>query len=302
MDYYNSNLDVFLDTPIVGVRYPLQLLFDYEDRHIEECRRKVAESRRIAKKPKPKRVRQKEVVSEDEEEKRARGRRERELAAALFADDAAPKQKTSEQRRLQMDDEELLKNGLPSDWDEELFGPWVPDSPEKQDVAVAPVAPTAMMMHPRSTASASKVSTPRNRTASYSVPPLRGERIAGRNRNFSPYKSPKDSNRNQVGNFDPLFDVSPESQEKARTPAKASILASEPPSSRQVTVSGFQQIDMDGDIPIANTADATKNESAPIDLSMDDIPAAEPTSQTRQRQQSEVTEPACQTPAMADRD
>ena len=103
MDYYNSNLDIFLDLPIEGPRYPLQILFDYEDRYIEECRRMVAESRRVVKKSKPRRVKQREVESEDEESKRAREKRERELAAALFADDDAPKQKTPKKRRPQID-------------------------------------------------------------------------------------------------------------------------------------------------------------------------------------------------------
>lgn len=248
MDYYKSNLDIFLDLPIEGSRYPLQLLFDYEDRYIEETRRVVAESKRVIKKPKPRRVRPKEVESEDGEERSARERRERALAAALFADDEAPKQKTPKKMRPQMDDEDLQKEGPPSDWDEELFGPWVPDSPEKSE-SQAPVAPMAMMQQPRGTASPSNVSTPRNRDASYSVPPLSGEEIAGRNQGLSPYKSPKASNRKDAGGFDPLFDASPESQtRKTRTPTvKAPTSASEPTPSRQIKVSSSQQIDKDGD-------------------------------------------------------
>ena len=128
VDYYNSHFDVFLDTPIQGVRYPLQILFDYEDRCIEECRRMVAESRYVVKKSKSKRLRQKKVQSEDEEEKRARKRRKIELAA-LFSEDDAPKHNASKKRRPNRVDEASQKGEPPSDWNEELFGPRVPDSP-----------------------------------------------------------------------------------------------------------------------------------------------------------------------------
>lgn len=259
MDYYNSNLDIFLDLPVEGSRYPLQLLFDYEDRYIKETRRVVAESRRVVKKPKLRRVRQKEIESGDEEERSARERRERELAAALFADDEALKQKTPKKRRAQMDGEKLQKEGPPSDWDEELFGPRVPDLPEKSE-SQAPVGPR---LYP----------------------------------GFSPYKSPKASNLKDAGEFDPQFDASPASQtKKTRTPTiKPPASASEPIPSRQIKVSSSQQIGKDGDVSMASSAvdaavDSKRESTASNDVAMTDILSAESTSQPRQRQESEVVE------------
>ena len=232
VDHYNKHLDVFRDTPIKGVTYSLDHLFDHEDEYIDKCRSAMAKYQQEKKFPARLTKPRKKKIDNDPEKKAKEAAAKKKLAEILFSDEADEQLAKVPKDRPRIDDktsrspgmsrsekaiaEAAKKTAVEEDWENDLFGDHI-ESPAKSQTPNAKVAPMAQMVRAGQGLDVFGEENPstssQEREVTYSLPPMSDERISGRAEGFRTYNAPQ---KKKPEGFHPLYDVAPGTERKEK--------------------------------------------------------------------------------------